>query len=156
MVEGRGGVVDTDTSCPRCGAGAAAGTSTCQDCGFVFFESPARRSLPRPSLLWTVVTLVVLCGAVAIAVPALRDPPPKPPTPVPSASAERRLVGQLRASGVDDAGSVRCQDSIRAGRLTRCELLYLGGDTQLLLVKLTAPGDLDIEQPYPAQRRPGG
>ena len=57
---------------------------------------------------------------------------------------------------MDDAGSIRCQGAIRSGRLTRCELLYLDGDTQLLLVNLTADGDLDIEEPYPAQRRPGG
>ena len=156
MVEGRIGVLDADTSCPRCGAGAAAGASRCRDCGFVFFESPARRSLQRPSPLWTVVALLVGSGAVAIALLASRDSPPEPPAAVPSARAERRLVTQLRAEGVDDAGSIRCQDAIRSGRLTRCDLLYMNGDTQLLLVNLTADGDLDIEEPYPAQRRPGG
>jgi hypothetical protein len=57
---------------------------------------------------------------------------------------------------VSDAGSVRCRDSIRPERLTRCELLYDDGDTQLLLIALTKDGELDIQQPYPAQRRPGG
>ncbi len=156
MVEDRVGVLDTDTSCPRCGAAAAAGASTCRDCGFVFFASPTRRSLPRPSPRWTVLSLLVLSGAVAIAVLASRDSPPEPPAAVPSASAERRLVAQLRAEGVDDAGSIRCQHAIRSGRLTRCELLYVDGDTQLLLVNLTADGALDIEEPYPAQRRPAG
>jgi ribosomal protein S27AE len=155
MVEDRGGLVDTDTSCPRCGAGTAAGASTCDACGYVFFESPAGRRLPRPSPLWTGLTLALLAGAVAIAVLASRDSPQEPPAAVPSASAERQLVSRLRADGVDDAGSVRCRGSIRPGRLTRCHLLYLGGDTQLLLVNLTADGALDIEEPYPAQRRPG-
>jgi hypothetical protein len=45
---------------------------------------------------------------------------------------------------------------VRPGRLTRCELLYRNGDTQLLLVRLASDGELDIENPYPAQRRPGG
>ena len=56
---------------------------------------------------------------------------------------------------MDDVGGVDCQATIRARRLTRCDLLYDNGDTQLLLVALTADGELDIQQPYPAQRRPG-
>ena len=153
MVEGAGGVVGTDTSCPRCGAAAARGGSSCRDCGYVFFESPPR-SLPRPPALAVALTLLVLAGGAGAAVLVLRDPAPGPPAAVPGASAERRLVQRLRAGGVGDARSVRCQGPVRPGRLTRCELLYLDGDTQLLLVDLLANGDLDIQQPYPAQRRP--
>ena len=156
MVEGPGGVVGTDTSCPRCGAAAARGGSSCGDCGYVFLESPARRSLPRPSTLAVALTLLVLAAGTATAVLVLRDPAPAPPAAVPGASAERRLEQRLRAGGLDDARSVRCQGPVRPGRLTRCELLYLDGDTQLLLVDLMADGDLDIQQPYPAQRRAGG
>jgi ribosomal protein S27AE len=156
MVEGRGEVVDTDTSCPRCGAGAPAGASSCGECGFVFFEAPARRSLPRPSPVWTGAALLVLAGGVALALLLSRDQAPEPPAPVPAISADRRLEQQLRTSGVEDVGGVDCQATIRARGLTRCELLYDNGDTQLLLVDLTADGELDIQQPYPAQRRPGG
>ncbi len=155
MVEGPGGLVDSDTSCPRCGAGAAAGASSCRDCGFVFFESPARRSLPRPSPLWAAVALGVLAGGAALVVLLSRDPAPEPPGPVPAITADRRLEAQLRTSGVDDVGGVDCQETIRLRGLTRCELLYDDGDTQLLLVDLTDDGELDIQQPYPAQRRPG-
>jgi hypothetical protein len=154
MVEGARGVVGTDTSCPRCGAAAARGAPSCRDCGYLFFESPARRALPRPSALAVVLTLLALVGAGGVAVLVLRDPAPEAPADVPGASAERRLVQRLRAGGVGDARSVRCQGPVRPGRLTRCELLYLDGDTQLLLVDLMANGALDIQQPYPAQRRP--
>ena len=156
MVEGPGADVDTGTSCPRCGAPAPAGTSTCRHCGFAFFEAPARRSLPRPSPVWTLATLLVVAGGVSIAVVLSRDSAAEAPAPVPAVSAQRQLEHQLRASGVSDADSVRCRDSIRPDRLTRCELLYDNGDTQLLLIALTKDGELDIEQPYPAQRRSGG
>lgn len=156
MVEGRSEVVDTDTSCPRCGAGAAAGASSCADCGYVFFEARARRSLPRPSPLWAVAALLVVAGGVSLTLLLSRDSPaPAPPAPVPAISADRRLEHQLRTSGVEDVGGVDCQATIRARRLTRCELLYDNGDTQLLLVRLSTDGELDIQQPYPAQRRPG-
>jgi hypothetical protein len=51
---------------------------------------------------------------------------------------------------------VRCPSSIRLRHSTRCQFLYEDGDTQLMLVTLMANGTLDIEVPYPAQRRPGG
>ena len=156
MVEGRDGLVGTDTSCPRCGAGARAGTSTCRRCGFEFLEARPRRSLPRPSPRWIVASLLVVAAVATTVGLVSRDSPPEAPAPVPPAGAETRLMTQLRAGGVDDAGSVRCRGSIRRGRLTRCELVYADGDTQLLLVDLTADGELDIQQPYPAQRRPAG
>jgi hypothetical protein len=155
MVEGAGGVVGTDTSCPRCGAAADRGGSSCRDCGFVFFESPTRRSRPRATGRAIAVALLVLAAGAAAAVLVLRDPAPGPPEAVPAAGAERRLEQTLRAGGVDDARSVRCRGAVRPDRLTRCRLLYLDGDTQLLLVDLAANGKLDIQQPYPAQRRPG-
>jgi hypothetical protein len=51
---------------------------------------------------------------------------------------------------------VRCPSPIQPGGATRCQFVYADGDTQLMLVTLMANGTLDIEVPYPAQRRPGG
>jgi hypothetical protein len=51
---------------------------------------------------------------------------------------------------------VRCPGSIRPGRPTRCQFVYENGDTRLMLVTLMEDGTLDIDVPYPAQRRPGG
>jgi len=146
----------TTTSCPRCGVDAPAAASRCLKCGFVFFEASARRSLPRPSPLWMLVALLVLGAGGTIALLMARDPRPEPLAPVPRARAEQRLERQLRAAGVADERSVRCHTSVRPGQVTRCELHYTDGDTQLLLVNLTAAGKLDIDNPYPAQRRPGG
>jgi hypothetical protein len=103
-------VPPTTASCPRCGTAAAAEAARCGECGFVFFERPARRSLPR------------------------------------------RLARQLDAG---PAASVRCTGPIRSSRSTRCQFLYPDGDTQLMLVTLSRRGELDIDVPYPAQRRPG-
>lgn len=148
-------VTVTTSSCPQCGAAAPAEASRCGRCGFVFFEMPARRSLPRPSPLLTLVALLVLAGAVAAVLLLTRDTPPDPPAPVPATRAELRLLRQLGAGGAGLPGSVRCPGSIRPGRATRCEFHYPDGDTQLMLVTLTARGGLDIDVPYPAQRRPG-
>jgi hypothetical protein len=141
----------TTPSCPRCGAAAPASASRCESCGFVFFEMPARRKLPRPSPRALLAIGAVLAGAVGLVVLLTRDsPPPPPPAPVPPSRAEVRLVRQL-----DLPGSVHCAGSIRPGRATRCQFLYPDGDTQLMLVTLTAAGALEIDVPYPAQRRPG-
>jgi len=125
----------------------------CGKCGFVFFERPARRSLPRPSPARIVVALLVVAGGVAAAALLTRDSPPEPPEPVPVARAEMLLARQLDAG---PAASVRCTGPIRPGRSTRCQFLYPDGDTQLMLVTLSRRGELDIDVPYPAQRRPGG
>jgi hypothetical protein len=143
-------VSTTTTSCPRCGAAAPAEASRCETCGFVFFDLPSRRRLPRPSPLALLAIGVVLAGGVGLAVLLTRDSPPQPPAPVPAARAETRLVHQL-----DLSGSVRCPGDIRPGHSTRCQVLYPDGDTQLMLVTLTADGGLEIDVPYPAQRRPG-
>jgi hypothetical protein len=119
----------------------------------VFFEEPPRVSLPRPSRWWILPALLLVAGGVAIALLLARDPTPEPIAPVPAARAERRLERQL-AGG--PPGAVRCPGSIRPGRASRCEFRYDDGDTQLMLVTLTTTGELDIEVPYPAQRRPGG
>jgi len=116
---------------------------------------PARRSLPRPSPLLILAALLVLAGGVAAVLLLTRDTPLQPPAPVPAARAELRLQRQLGAGGAGLPGSVRCPGSIRLGRATRCEFRYPDGDTQLMLVTLTARGGLDIDVPYPAQRRPG-
>jgi hypothetical protein len=118
----------------------------------VFFEMPARRALPRPSAAWIAAALVVLAGGVGLAVVLTRDPAPEPLSPVPAARAEVRLERQLEAG---PAASVRCPGSIQPGRSTRCVFLYPDGDTQLMLVTLSRRGELDIDVPYPAQRRPG-
>jgi ribosomal protein L37E len=142
----------TTASCPRCGTAAAAEAAQCGECGFVFFERPARRSLPWPSPAWAVGALLVLAGSAAGVVLLTRDSPPEPPAPVPVARAEVLLARQLDAG---PAASVRCTGPIRSGRATRCQFLYPDGDTQLMLVTLSPRGELDIDVPYPAQRRPG-
>jgi hypothetical protein len=121
----------------------------------VFFEESPRRSLPRPPPLWILVALLVVAGGAAVAALLTRDSPREPLPPVAAARAERRLEHQLGAGG-GPPGSVRCPSPIRPGHLTRCQFLYEDGDTQLMLVTLMANGTLDIEVPYPAQRRPGG
>jgi len=52
--------------------------------------------------------------------------------------------------------SVRCNGAVRVVLVTRCQVVYDNGDTQLLLVTLSDAGELDVQVPYPAQRRPGG
>jgi hypothetical protein len=145
-------VPPTTASCPRCGTVAAAEAARCGECGFVFFELPARRSLPRPSPVLGVVALLALAGGVAAVLLLTRDPPPPAPAPVPAARAEVRLARHLDAG---PAASVRCAGPIRSGRSTRCQFLYPDGDTQLMLVTLSRGGELDVDVPYPAQRRPG-
>ena len=85
-----------------------------------------------------------------------RDSPPAPPGPVEAADAAERLQRGLEEAGMADLRSIECSGPVRRGELTRCEADYAGGDTQLLLVALTTSGELDIQNPYPAQRRPGG
>jgi hypothetical protein len=142
-------------SCPQCDAGAAVGASRCMSCGFVFFERRPRLSLPRPSLLSVVLALLVVAAGTAVALLLTRDHPATPLGPVPAARAESRLEHQLGAGG-GPPGSVRCAGSIRRRHFTRCHFRYADGDTQLMLVTVTADGTLDIDVPYPAQRRPGG
>lgn len=142
----------TTASCPRCGAAAAAEAARCGECGFVFFEVQAPRAVPRPSPVWVVVALLVLAGGVAAVVLLTREPAPEPLAPVPAARAESRLARRLDAG---PAASVRCTGPIRRGGATRCQFIYPDGDTQLMLVTLSPRGELDIDVPYPAQRRPG-
>jgi hypothetical protein len=149
-------VTATGTSCPRCGAGAAAHASRCDECGFAFFEEPSRRSLPRLSPRWILIAVVVLAVTAAGLVLLRRDSAPEALDPVAAARAEPRLESRLRRDGIEEIGAVRCAGSVERARATRCQLLYDNGDTQLMLVRLTSEGRLDIEVPYPAQRRPGG
>jgi hypothetical protein len=101
------------------------------------------------------MALMLVAAGAGVAALVTRDSPREPPAPVPAARAERRLEHRLGAGGAA-TGSVRCPSSIRLRHSTRCQFLYEDGDTQLMLVTLTANGTLDIEVPYPAQRRPGG
>ena len=117
---------------------------------------PARRPLPRPSRLSILVAVVVLAGAVGGVVLLTRDEPPRPPAPIPASRAELRLERQLGVGGTGPRGAVRCPGAIGPERATRCEFVYPDGDTRLMLVTLSPRGRLDIEVPYPAQRRPGG
>jgi hypothetical protein len=139
-----------DASCPRCGAGAPAGAVRCRACGFRFLEEPARRGFPWGALLAVAAVAAVVALAAAV---LTRD---SPPGPVDSAGAAERLAEQLRGGGVADLEGVECGGAVRRGALTRCEASYRDGDTQLLLVTLTARDELDVQNPYPAQRRPGG
>jgi hypothetical protein len=116
----------------------------------VFFDLPTRRKLPRLAPLALLALGVVLAGGVGLAVLLTRDSPPAPAAPVAATRAEERLVHQLHVRG-----SVHCAGDIRPGRSTRCQFLYPDGDTRLMLVTLTAAGGLEIDVPYPAQRRPG-
>jgi hypothetical protein len=140
-------VTATTPSCPRCGAAAAGRAATCPACGFVFFEPPRQRVRPR----WIAVALAVAAAGAGVALLATRDAPPEPPAPVPAALAEARLERQLAAR---PAEAVRCPGSIEPGRSTRCQFLYADGDTQLMLVTLTPSAELEVDVPYPAQRRP--
>jgi hypothetical protein len=119
-------------------------------CGFVFFELPARRSLPRPWL-----AAVVLLAGIAVVVLLTRGTASDSPAAVPVARAEPRLERQLGAGAEGLRGSVHCPGAITPGRATRCQFLYADGDTQLMLVTLMGDGALDIDVPFPAQRRPG-
>ena len=141
----------TTASCPRCGSAAEPEAATCDSCGFVFFELPERRSVPRPSGRWLAAGVVALVACVAALVLLTRDPAPEPPGPVPAARAELRLERQL-AAGPD--ASVRCPGPIDTYDETRCQFIYPDGDTRLMLVTLGSDGDLRIRVPYPAQRRP--
>jgi hypothetical protein len=79
-----------------------------------------------------------------------------PAGPVEAAGAGERLARQLRDGGMADVRTVRCDGAVSRRAYTRCHASYAGGDTQLLLVVQTDDGELDIQNPYPAQRRPGG
>jgi hypothetical protein len=122
----------------------------------VFFEEPARRSLPRPSPAWVLLTVLLIAGGAALALLLLRDPAPEPLGTLARARAEQLLTRQLEREGRAGVGSVRCAGPIGTARLTRCQLLYSDGDTQLMLVRRRDRGPLEIVVPYPAQRRPGG
>ena len=148
-------MASTTPSCPRCGAAASAGAARCVECGFVFFELPSRHSRLRPSPRRLAAVLVVVAAVVGVVLLLGRDSAPEPLAPVPAARAETRLEHQLGTGGNGMPGSVRCPAPIRPGRRTRCEFLYPDGDTQLMLVTLSRRGELDIDVPYPAQRRPG-
>ena len=148
-------MASTTPSCPSCGAAASAGASGCARCGFVFFELPARRSQSRPPARLLGAVLLLLAGGVALVLVLSRGSPPEPLAAVPAARAEPRLEHQLGAGTNGMSGSVDCHGSISPGRATRCQFLYPNGDTQLMLVTLTADGGLDIDVPFPAQRRPG-
>ena len=123
----------------------------------MFFEGPRRRSLPRPSpLLLGVLGLAAAAAVAAVVLLSRDDPPPAPPEPVASVRAERRLETRLALDEYGTGTSVRCNAPVREAFVTRCQVVYDNGDTQLLLVTLSDAGELDVQVPYPAQRRPGG
>jgi hypothetical protein len=143
----------TGASCPRCGADAPAPAPRCPRCGFGFLESPPPRSRRGPARRWIAVGLAASAAAAA-ALATGRQPAPQEASAVAAPRAEERLERQLATAEIDDAASVRCPRTIRAGRSTRCQVRYANGDTQLILVTLLASGELDVDVPYPAQRRP--
>lgn len=122
----------------------------------MFFEGPRRPSPPRPSPLLLGLLALGVAAAVAAVVLLSRDDPPASPEPVASVRAEHRLETRLALDEYGTGTSVRCTAPVRQAFVTRCQVVYDNGDTQLLLVTLSAAGELDVQVPYPAQRRPGG
>jgi hypothetical protein len=111
-----------------------------------------------PRMLVAGLAAVAAIGAVGAGVVALGDSgeaAPLRPEPVAAFRAEERLLRELSAGGLGDAVSVDCAGPVRAGRATRCQVGYSDGDTQLILVGLDADRTIDVDIPYPAQRRPG-
>jgi hypothetical protein len=147
-------VPPTTPSCPRCGAAASAATPTCTSCGYVLFEEERPRRRPRLWIAAALMAAVAVVGVVAVVLLA-RDPAPAAPDPVAAALAEPRLERQLGTDRGGPQGRVSCPGAIRADRATRCQFRYRDGDTQLMLVTVRAHGELEIDVPYPAQRRPG-
>ena len=145
----------TSPSCPDCGAPARAGASRCRSCGSVFFEGPRRRSLPRPSPLLLGLLALGVAAAVAAVVLLSRDDPPAPPEPVASVRAEHRLETRLALDEYGTDTSVRCTAPVREALVTRCQVVYDNGDTQLLLVTLSDAGELDAGA-LPRAAPPGG
>jgi hypothetical protein len=141
-------------SCPRCGAETAPATPRCRRCGFVFFEArePRVRTPLSPRRVGATAAAVVVLAAAALLL--TRDGPPPPPEPVTPARAEQRLQSQLALDAYPGGAQVRCNGEIRPGASTRCHVLYAVGETQLVLVSLDSGGELDVNVPYPAQRRP--
>ena len=137
-----------------CGAPAPAATPTCAQCGFVLLEEERPRRRPRP---WIAAGLVVAVAIVAglAAVLLARNPAPSAPDPAAAALAAPRLERQRGTNRGGPQGRVTCPGAIRPDRATRCRFLYRDGDTQLMLVTVRAHGELEIDVPYPAQRRPG-
>jgi hypothetical protein len=127
----------------------------CQSCGFVLLEEERPSRSPRARKWWIAGAAVAAAGAAVAAVLIARDPAPTPPTPVSAGLAETRLERQLGTERGGPRGHVTCPGAIQAYRVTRCRFLYSDGDTQLMLVTLRSHGELDIDVPYPAQRRPG-
>ena len=96
-------------------------------------------------------------AAVAAVVLLSRDDPParagaRWPRCEPSTGS--RPSSPSRSTGPDT--SVRCNGAVREALVTRCQVVYDNGDTQLLLVTLSDAGELETQVPYPARRRPGG
>ena len=123
----------------------------------MFFEGPRPRSLPRLSpVLLGVLGLAAVAAVAAVVLLSRDDPPPASPEPVSSVLAERRLESRLALDEYGTGTSVRCAAPVRQAFVTRCQVVYDNGDTQLLLVTLSDAGEFDVQVPYPAQRRPGG
>ena len=122
----------------------------------MFFEARDRRALPRPSARLVAALGLIAAAALAAGLLLARDPPPAPPEPLAAARAEQRLESRLALDAYGTGASVRCNGPVREASATRCHVLYADGDTQLLLVGLSRAGKLDVQVPYPAQRRPGG
>ncbi len=123
----------------------------------MFFEGPRPRSLPRPSpVLLGVLGLAAVAAVAAVVLLSRDDPPPASPEPVASVRAEHRLESRLALAEYGPDTSVRCNRAVRVVLVTRCQVVYDNGDTQLLLVTLSDGGELETQVPYPARRRPGG
>jgi hypothetical protein len=113
--------------------------------------------LPRPGGRVLIAGLVAVCalGTAVLSFGRSSEPSATQFEPVAAFRAEERLLRELSAGGLGDAVSVDCAGPVRAGRATRCQVGYSDGDTQLILVGLDADRTIDVDIPYPAQRRPG-
>jgi hypothetical protein len=112
-----------------------------------------RPRLPRPPASVFALAAGGVAVAIAVALIAGRDSPPRPPQPVPALEAERRLELRYGGPSDDETAAVRCPRAIEPERTIRCELRYRDGIARALLVRLSPGGELEADVPYPATLR---
>lgn len=140
------GLRESRKICPNCGGSVLAAARVCKQCRFRFageapnaenldqFEGDSPKRKPYGVALVVGFAIVVIV-ALVVSIPKGSSNDDQGPE-ISATELEQELSAQIRSKTEVPIDSIECDDAGQRGDVVSCEAIYVGGDSQPILVEL--------------------